>query len=84
MVATSVGGNVEVIVPEETGLLVEPRDPAALAAAMARLAGSRELRERFGQAARRRVEMMFAVPPMVASTQRLYRSLLASHQRAAA
>lgn len=73
--ATDVGGNAEVIVPEETGLLVPARDTTALANALARLAESKELRERFGRAGQERVESVFAVPPMVSNTERLYNSL---------
>lgn len=73
--ATEVGGNGEVIVPEETGLLVPARDTTSLANALARLAESPELRERFGAAGQKRVESVFAVAPMVAHTERLYRSL---------
>ena len=81
--ATEVGGNAEVIVPEETGLLVEPRDTTGLANALARLAESSDLRAQFGAAGQRRVESLFAVAPMVANTERLYRSL-AGRTKAAA
>lgn len=73
--ATDVGGNAEVIIPEETGLLVPARDTTALANALARLSESEELRERFGRAGQARVESVFAVPPMVANTERLYHGL---------
>lgn len=73
--ATEVGGNGEVIVPEETGLLVPARDTTALANALARLADSPELRGRFGRAGQKRVESVFAVAPMVENTERLYTSL---------
>jgi phosphatidylinositol alpha 1,6-mannosyltransferase len=39
----------------ETGYLVSPGDPAELAAAVGRLAASPALRDRLGEAARRRV-----------------------------
>jgi glycosyltransferase involved in cell wall biosynthesis len=51
-VATSVGGIPEIIVDGVTGLLVPPRSPAALAAAISRLAADPELRVRLGRAAR--------------------------------
>lgn len=82
--ATDVGGNAEVIQQNETGLIVPPREPAALANAIARLAESAELRERFGHAGQRRVETLFAIAPMVDQTERLYRTLAARTQRAAA
>lgn len=82
--ATEVGGNGEVIVREETGLLVPARDTTSLANAIARLAESPELRERFGRAGQERVETMFAVPPMVENTQRLYIELTAMLEKVAA
>ncbi len=81
--ATDVGGNAEVIIPEETGLLVPPRDTTALANALARLAESPELREKFGRAGQERVESVFAIAPMLAQTEQLYQSL-AQRMRAAA
>ncbi|MEU1507347.1 glycosyltransferase [Kitasatospora sp. NPDC005748] len=53
-VVTRVGGMPEVLDDGEQGLLVEPGDPVALAAALGRLADDPELRERLGAAARER------------------------------
>ena len=54
VVATTAGGTPEAIVDGETGLLVPPRDPDALAAALRRLAGDEELRRRLGRKAAER------------------------------
>jgi glycosyltransferase involved in cell wall biosynthesis len=54
-VASSVGGVAEVVRDGENGLLVPPRDSAALARALQRLMTDRELRIRLGNAARRTV-----------------------------
>ena len=52
VVATAVGGLVDAVEDGVTGLLVPPRDPAALRAAVERLLADEELRQRLGAAAR--------------------------------
>ncbi len=59
VVASAVGGVPELVVEGETGLLAPPGDVAALAAAIERLAGDRELRLQLGSAARLRAETHF-------------------------
>jgi glycosyltransferase involved in cell wall biosynthesis len=54
VVATAVGGLVDLVVDGETGLLVPPRDPRALRAALESLLCDRELRGRLGTAGRER------------------------------
>ncbi|MEW5854077.1 MAG: glycosyltransferase [Myxococcota bacterium] len=54
VVATAVGGTDEVVLHEETGLLVPPEDPDALRNAMLRLSHDAKLRERLGRAGRER------------------------------
>ena len=89
VVASSVGGIPEVVVPEETGLLVDPRlepgsfepgDAAAfsdgLATAINRLAREPELRRRMGEAGRRRAVERFSWGAIAERTLDLYRSLL--------
>jgi type III pantothenate kinase len=58
-VASAVGGLVDAVEDEVTGLLVPPRDVPALRAAVARLLGDAELRGRLGAAARARVASGF-------------------------
>jgi glycosyltransferase involved in cell wall biosynthesis len=55
VVAANIGGIPEVVVDGETGLLVQPGDPFALAAAMRRLWHDRELATRLGEQAADRV-----------------------------
>ena len=52
MIATDAPGCREIVIDDQTGLLVPIENPAALAAAILRLANSPELRERYGKAAR--------------------------------
>jgi glycosyltransferase involved in cell wall biosynthesis len=54
-IATAVSAIPELIRAEETGLLVPPRDPPALAAALERLIGDPELRARLGAAGHARL-----------------------------
>jgi glycosyltransferase involved in cell wall biosynthesis len=59
-----------------TGFVVPPRDPAALARAIAKLLESRSLREDMGDAGRSRVEAEFTSTRMVQRVLDIYRSLL--------
>ena len=58
VVATGVGGIGDVVVDGETGVLVEPGDPGAVADALSALAGSEDLRRRLGDAGRARGEAL--------------------------
>lgn len=73
VVATRVGGNCEVVVDGETGLLTPASDPAALAAAILRLRDPR-VGVQMGRAGRCRAEKYFDVRRMVAAYESLYRA----------
>lgn len=75
VVATRVGGTPEVVVHEETGLLVEPRSAGALAGAIEALAVDRQRGRALGEAGRARVEKLFTIDRMVADYAREYRRL---------
>jgi glycosyltransferase involved in cell wall biosynthesis len=90
VVASAVGGIPEIVVPEETGLLVdvdptggddvEPADPEAFARRLAdgvnQLMADSEQREQMGQAARRRVEEHFSWRAIAEQTLAFYDDLL--------
>src|SRR5207248_1164577 len=59
VVATAVGGTPELVVHGETGLLVQPGDVEALAAALAQLLADPEQARRMGEAGRERVQREF-------------------------
>jgi glycosyltransferase involved in cell wall biosynthesis len=61
VVATAAGGLPEVVAEGETGALVPPGDPAALAAAITRYADDPDLRRSHGNAARRRALETFSI-----------------------
>lgn len=76
VVATRVGGVPEVVVDGETGLLVPPRDPDALAGAILRLLHHPNLRWRMGRVGRNRVMEHFSIEQMVRRTEALYERFL--------
>ena len=75
VIATRVGGNPEVIEDGISGLLVPPRDSAAIAAAVGRLLEDEELASRLGQAGMRRVSDLFSLSRSVHELEHLYQRL---------
>ena len=75
VVATNTGGIPEVVVDEETGLLVRPRDPQAMADAIVRLLQDADLRQRMGSAGLSRVRECFSAERMVQQTLRVYKRI---------
>ena len=70
VVATDVNGARELMEDGKTGLIVPPRDAAALAAAITMLIDNRQLREDFGIAGLARVRNKFTIPAMVRNIER--------------
>ena len=73
VVATKVGGNAEVVVNGETGFLVPPNDPSALAHRLRQVGMDSDRCQMFGRAGRRRVEAHFDIRSVLAAYERLYR-----------
>lgn len=71
VVATAVGGTPEVVADDETGLLVPPGDPAAMAAALTTLLADRAKAGAFGRAGRARVEADFGEATMLRRVEAL-------------
>jgi len=82
IVATRVGGVPELIDHGVNGLLVEPRDPAALAASIAQLLRDRDYGETLGARARERQRKEFDIEAAVRRIERLYEDLYAASPRA--
>jgi glycosyltransferase involved in cell wall biosynthesis len=77
MVVTDVGGNAEAVVDGETGLVVPPNAPAALADAIATLAANPVLARKYGAAGRDRVKRCFSLDACIDSYERMYAALSA-------
>jgi glycosyltransferase involved in cell wall biosynthesis len=77
VVASAVGGLLDLVVDGETGLLVPPGDVPALRAALERLLADRELRRRFGEAGRERIRRSFSWPAVTDATIAAYEEALA-------
>jgi len=75
VVASDVGGLGEVVADGQTGTLVPPGDPPALAAAVAALLNDAQRRRTFGAAGRRRAEREFAADVFARRLLTLYRAL---------
>jgi glycosyltransferase involved in cell wall biosynthesis len=77
VVATAIGGTDEAITGEDTGILVPPRDPAALAAAIRRLQADPGLARRLASAGRARVERAFSATGTARAVMRIYDEVVA-------
>lgn len=76
VVATDVNGVRDYINPEETGILVPPKDAAALSSALLRVASSPELRHRLGGNARRAATTGFSPTEFWARLDEIIRNLV--------
>jgi type III pantothenate kinase len=77
VVASAVGGLLDLVADGETGLLVPPRDVTALRSALERLLADGELRRRMGEAGRERVRESFSWPAVTDATIEAYEHALA-------
>ena len=76
VVASAVGGLVDAVEDEVTGLLVPPRDPKALRVALERLLADAELRRRLGEAGRKKVRTELSWDEATVATIAAYRDAL--------
>jgi glycosyltransferase involved in cell wall biosynthesis len=72
VVASAVGGFLDLVVDGETGIHVPPGDVAALRGALERLLGDGELRRRMGEAGRQRAAERFSWDAVTRQTLDLY------------
>jgi glycosyltransferase involved in cell wall biosynthesis len=76
VIATQAGGPLEIVVPEETGMLVPPSSPDALAQAICRLLADPQLRSRMGQQGRERFDASYTAERMAHDMVNVYRKSL--------
>ena len=81
VVATRVGGLPEIVIHEQTGLLVEPEDSDTLASAVTFLLEHPETAAEMGQAARTRVGTEFSWERHIDTYDELYRRLIESRRK---
>ena len=79
VVASAVDSIGEIVVDGETGLLVPPADPHALAGALLRALHDSEATRTMGEAGRERALTTFTVAEMVRRTQEVYAHVLGAH-----
>ena len=81
VIASNVGGITDIVADGETGLLVPPADPVALAAALERLATDAPLAERLADAGRRYVQEHFSWPAILEEWEACYAAALEAARR---
>jgi glycosyltransferase involved in cell wall biosynthesis len=82
VIATALEGMPELILEGETGLLVPPRDPDALAGALRLVMAEPARAQAMARAGRKRVEAHFSLRAKLDATEALYRRLVAAHPAA--
>ena len=81
VVASAVGGILEVVEDGKTGLLVPPGHPEELAEALGRVLENPALGRSLGQAGRRRVEAQFSWASVAERTEHVYADAIAEFKR---
>jgi glycosyltransferase involved in cell wall biosynthesis len=76
VVASRIGGLVDLVLDGETGILTPPGDASALTDALARLLDDVSLRTRMGQHGRQRAEQMFSESAVVPRLEQIYREVV--------
>ncbi len=81
VLATSVGGNADLVVPGSTGDIVPPGDAQALASAMVSLVQNPERARAWGSLGRQRAESSFSLSAMLDSYEGIYDRLLGRRKK---
>lgn len=81
VIAPNSGGAREIVIPGETGVLLDEYTPPALAEAILRLFDTPEMLQRYGRAGEKRANELFTADNMTRNVINLYRSILVQQQR---
>ena len=76
VIATKIGGIVDIVDDGQTGILIKPEDHQALAEAIVKLLLDNGLRIKMGQAGRRKIDTKFSAKTMVNRIDEVYRELV--------
>jgi len=76
VIATNVGGNPEVVIDGETGLLIPAQNLEALANAILRFLRDKKLAEKMGDTGKNHIERLFRIDKMIQETEYLFEALL--------
>lgn len=79
VISTNVGGVRDIVVDQETGIVVEPNDLNGLTAALDRLVSSKELREKMGVRGQETVVKTYDKSRLALEMAALYRKLLSPY-----
>jgi glycosyltransferase involved in cell wall biosynthesis len=75
-IVTNVGGHPELVVHNESGLVIPPKDPEAIAKAILELYNDPEKKKCLGENARRRIETRFHIRGTIRQTRWLFEEIL--------
>ncbi|MCA9123543.1 MAG: glycosyltransferase family 4 protein [Planctomycetaceae bacterium] len=81
VISYDIDGAREVVIPDETGFLLEPKSIEPMSVAMVQLANDGQLRERLGSEGQRRFAKQFRHQYMTNEIRRVYEEILAERKR---
>jgi glycogen synthase len=79
VVATVVGGIKEIVIPEKTGILIDPGNSQQIADNVNRLLRERQFADKLGENGRKRVEDHFSWATVARNTKRIYESIFSKY-----
>ena len=75
-IVTDIGGSPELVIHNDSGLVIPPKDPQAIAAAIMALYHDPAQKKRLGENAKRRIETRFNIRETIRETRRLFEEVL--------